>query len=147
MSIRLHRPTSPFSFFFRFYNRVPTRFWSCPTYSNFIISKALIKINIYNIYSIYHFLNFFVIVFIVIPFGLFIRVFLNSSITMVNWWPHGVNNLLIIFKTSVLSLKWRILEYICSNWWSILNTTLMIDLILSQDFHKQLVNCIQTNRT
>ena len=48
---------------------------------------------------------------------------MNSSITMANWWSHSVNNLLINFKTSVFLLKWRILEYICSYWWSVLNNT------------------------
>ena len=69
---------------------------------------------------------------------------MNSSITMANWWSHSVNNLLINFKTSVLLLKWRILEYICSYWWSILNTTMMIVLVFSQIFHKELMNCTQT---
>ena len=72
---------------------------------------------------------------------------MNSSITMANWWSHSVNNLLINFKTSVLLLKWRILEYICSYWWSILNTTMMIVLVFSQIFHKELMNCTQTFRT
>ena len=69
---------------------------------------------------------------------------MNSSITMANWWSHSVNNLLINFKTSALLLKWRILEYICSYWWSILNTTMMIVLVFSQIFHKELMNCTQT---
>ena len=72
---------------------------------------------------------------------------MNSNITMVNWWSHSVNNLLINFKTSVILLKWRILEYICSYWWSILNTTIMIVLVFSQIFHKELINCTQTFRT
>ena len=72
---------------------------------------------------------------------------MNSSITMANWWSHSVNNLLINFKTSVLLLKWRILEYICSYWWSILNTTMMIVLVFSQIFHKELMNCTQTFRS
>ena len=71
---------------------------------------------------------------------------MNSSITMTKWWPHSVNNLLNNFKTSVPSLKWRILEYICSYWWSILNTTMMIVLVFSQIFHKELMNCTQTFR-
>ena len=69
---------------------------------------------------------------------------MDSSITMANWWSHSVNNLLKNFKTSVLLLKWRILEYICSYWWSILNTTMMIVLVFSQIFHKELMNCTQT---
>ena len=72
---------------------------------------------------------------------------MDSSITMANWWSHSVNNLLINFKTSVLLLKWRILEYICSYWWSILNTTMMIVLVFSQIFHKELMNCTQTFRS
>ena len=58
---------------FGVYNRVPTRFWQCSTHSNFIIS-ILINNNIYNIYSIHHFVNFFVMLFTVIRFGMFIRV-------------------------------------------------------------------------
>ena len=112
-------------------------------HTNFIIS-ILINNNMYNIYSIYHFVNFFVIVFTVTRFGMFIRVkFLNSSITMTNWCSQSVNNLLINFKTSILLLKWIILEYMCSYWWSILNTTMMIVLIFSQIFHKDLVNSTQ----
>ena len=51
--------------------------------------------------------------------------------------------MLINFKTSALLLKWRILEYICSYWWSILNTTMMIVLVFSQIFHKELMNSTQ----
>ena len=113
-------------------------------HTNFIIS-ILINNNMYNIYSIYHFVDFFVTVFTFTRFGMFIRVkFLNSSITMTNWWSQSVNNLLINFKTSILLLKWIILEYICSYWWSILNTTMMIVLVFSQIFHKELMNCTQT---
>ena len=73
--------------------------------------------------------------------------FFNSSITVANWWSHSVKKLLINFKTSVLLLKWRILEYICSYWWDILNTTMMIVLVFSQIFHKELLTCTQTFRT
>ena len=62
---------------------------------------------------------------------------------MANWWSHSVNKLLNNLKTSVLLLKWRILEYICSYWWSILNTTMMIVLVFSQIFHKELMNSTQ----
>ena len=67
---------------------------------------------------------------------------------MANWWSNShVNNLLIIIKTSVILLKWRILEYICCYWWNILYTTMMIVLVFSQIFHKELINCTQTFTT
>ena len=73
---------------------------------------------------------------------------MNSSITMVNWWSHSpVNNFLINFETSVLLLKWGILEYICSYWCSILYTTMMIVLVFSQIFYKELINCTQAFTT
>ena len=65
---------------------------------------------------------------------------------MAKWWSHSVNNFLINFKTSVLLLKWRILEYITSYWWSILNTTMMTVLVFSQSFHKELMNWTPTFR-
>ena len=92
------------------------------------------------------FLNFFVIVFIVTRFGMFIRVFFNSSITMANWWSHSVNNLLLNFKTSLffadVKNSWIYLQLR----WSILNTTMLIVLVFSQIFHKYLMNCTQTFR-